>query len=617
MDETTYLNFDLRLERRDDGYLARVARSPVGEARAALGRALPDAAPGPDADPGGALFQAVFRDEVLTCLRRSLDEAERQGQGLRLRLRLADVPELAGLPWETLHDAALDRYFGLSRETPLVRYLDLPHRVEPLAVEPPLRVLAVLAGPQDRPALDVEGEWARLRQAVEPLVARGGLVLERLEAATLPALQQRLRRGRYHVLHYVGHGAFDEREADGLLLLEDEAGLSRPVGGRVLGALLREERTLRLAVLNACEGARGSARDPFSGVAQGLVRQRIPAVVAMQAEISDAAAAAFAAGFYATLADGYPVDAAVAEARLSILVAGHEEEWGRPVLYMRAPDGRLFDLGPGQGSARLVPRPVRVERPLGAAGAPGLEPAYTGRNRPALGGDSLGHQPSGSTATLSCLVVDRHDPGRVYVLGDWSGLCPQGARRGDPILQPGGADGGSLNDVIATLSRWVPLRDDPARAGENLPAAIAQVSRRADVSPQVHDIGGYLQGVRTPFVGMEVFAVGRTSGLVRGEVLRTDAYVEMALPLGLIEGGVRGGTGSGSDAVPVLLAGLVGTSVPLQPGDCGAILVDRENFALGIGLAATRDGSVFMPLREVLNALDVDLITQDLWRAMV
>src|SRR5436305_2090956 len=36
------------------------------------------------------------------CLRSSLDEDERQGMGLRIRLRLDAAPELANLPWEYL-----------------------------------------------------------------------------------------------------------------------------------------------------------------------------------------------------------------------------------------------------------------------------------------------------------------------------------------------------------------------------------------------------------------------------------------------------------------------------------------------------------------------------------
>ena len=64
----------------------------------------------------------------------------------------------------------------------------------------------------------------------------------------------------------------------------------------------------------------------------------------MQFEVTDQAAITFAREFYRAVALGYPVDAAVAEARRAILAQGNELEWGTPVLYLSAPDGRVFDM---------------------------------------------------------------------------------------------------------------------------------------------------------------------------------------------------------------------------------------------------------------------------------
>ena len=126
-------------------------------------------------------------------------------------------------------------------------------------------------------------------------------------------------------------------------------------GSGDLALLLHDHSPLRLAVLNACEGALSAADDPFAGVAQSLVQGGLPAVVAMQFEITDRAAIVFAHEFYRALSDGYPVDAAVTEARKVLLTEsrGTGLEWGTPVLYMRAPDGRIFDL-----QAPPQPRPT-------------------------------------------------------------------------------------------------------------------------------------------------------------------------------------------------------------------------------------------------------------------
>jgi len=374
-----YLNFDLLVERAADGYVARVLACPAGQASAdfyppfsdlelenfVLRMGRPRRAVRRRESPememvkqfGGRLFDAVFRGDVRACLRSSLDGVQREGKGLRIRLHLA-APELADLPWEYLYNSTLNRFLSLSIGTPVVRYLELPLRIEPLAVSPPLRVLVMIASPEGCPTLDVEREWRVLKDAVRDLEQQGRVILERLPQGqdSLATLQRHLRRKVYHVFHFIGHGGYDERAEDGVLLLEDKDRRPREVSGQHLGMLLHDERTLRLAILNACEGARSSRTDPFAGTAQSLVQQGIPAVIAMQFEITDEAAITLAQEFYGALADGYPVDAALAEARKALFAQGNEVEWGKPVLYLRAPDGRIFDIDTGSEQDRHPPQ---------------------------------------------------------------------------------------------------------------------------------------------------------------------------------------------------------------------------------------------------------------------
>jgi hypothetical protein len=380
MSEITYLDFDLLLERAGAGYRARVLRSPavpaacdfslpfsdlelenfllkIGHTRRNV-RRLENRNVELAKDFGRRLFEATFGDEVRSCLRGSLDVAGQQGAGLRLRLHLTAAPELADLPWEFLYDPSLNRFFVLSGKTPLVRYLDLPERIRPLAVQPPIRVLAMISTPSGYPSLDANREWAKLEEAVADLRSQGVVTIERLGEATLTALQRCLRRGEYHIFHFIGHGAFDERAQDGVLLMEDETEGGRAVSGQELGMLLHDHASLRLAILNACEGARGSRADPFAGTAQSLVQQGIPAVIAMQFEVADETAILFAREFYGAVADGYPVDTALAEARKAIFARGEGLDWGTPVLHMRAPDGRIFDVAASPLPAAQPPRPA-------------------------------------------------------------------------------------------------------------------------------------------------------------------------------------------------------------------------------------------------------------------
>jgi hypothetical protein len=214
-----------------------------------------------------------------------------------------------------------------------------------LAVSAPISVLVMISSPSDFPQLDVDAEWNRINLALGNLSRRGLVSLTRLSNASLASLQQPLRQGQHHIFHFVGHSGFDEQSQDGALVLEDADGRGRLVTGQDLGVMLSGHHSLRLVVLNSCEGARGSVSDPFSGIAQSLVRQSIPAVIAMQFEISDLAAITFAQELYAAIADGYPVDTAVSESRRAIFASGNDVEWATPVLYMRSPDGRLFEVG--------------------------------------------------------------------------------------------------------------------------------------------------------------------------------------------------------------------------------------------------------------------------------
>ena len=116
---------------------------------------------------------AVFQGELRDALLRSLS-LTRAHVGMRLRLRLADVPELAELPWEFLYDPRLNRFLAQSRHTPLVRYLDLPDPPQPLSVEGPLRLLVMISSPSDYAELDVEREWNALTGALAPQQAEAG-----------------------------------------------------------------------------------------------------------------------------------------------------------------------------------------------------------------------------------------------------------------------------------------------------------------------------------------------------------------------------------------------------------------------------------------------------------
>ena len=360
----SYLNFAIELAALPTPGRYRISvNSPIGQTSVdvdspfsvqeidsllvVLGRDQAGATPAQEAqaarDFGERTFSFLIRnnEDILAAYFASLERAG--NDGLRIRLSLEKSGELARLPWEFLRDPSRD-FLALSRSTPVVRYAPQLTLRRPLSVTIPLRVLVMISTPTNFPTLDVEGEWQRLQQATADLQRRGLLQLERLDEATLIALQRKMRASDYHIFHYIGHSDFNATTQQGVLVFESERDPAQGqiITGAALGQELGEESSIRLVVINSCHSARRPERDALTGIASGLVTRGIPAIVAMQFAISDDAAKAFAEEFYRAISETLPIDTAVSEGRRAISNRVGNIEWAIPVLYMRSEDGVLF-----------------------------------------------------------------------------------------------------------------------------------------------------------------------------------------------------------------------------------------------------------------------------------
>jgi tetratricopeptide (TPR) repeat protein len=381
MEQLDYRDFEVQIDQDVGmGYRVQVLHSPRGQARSTMRLSfdpstldqrlaeLEDAILGyTEGDSasvvksfGVQLFDALFQGEVRSAYDSSRDATDENGEGLRIKLRI-NAPELDIIPWEFLYDPRQGDYLVLSRRTPIVRYPELPLPDQELAVAPPLRILGMVASPADAEPLDVAGEKTRLENAVHELQDKGVIELTWVEGQTSRDLQTTLQRGPWHIFHFIGHAISENDSGEGALLLADEAGRSLPLSATHLARLLADQHTLRLALLNACEGARGYGQGLFSSTASVLARRGVPAVLAMQYAISDRAAIEFTTSFYQALAANLPIDAAVSEGREAITLNMPESmEWGTPVLYLRAPDGLIWEIEtePKRQSLLRLPLPV-------------------------------------------------------------------------------------------------------------------------------------------------------------------------------------------------------------------------------------------------------------------
>ena len=168
------------------------------------------------------------------------------------------------------------------------------------------------------------------------------------------------------------------------------------MGSDRLATIVGPRESFRLVVLNSCEGARLDVKDPFSGVAAGLIGQDVPAVIGIQLEITDRAAIIFAREFYAGLAEGQPVDPPCPR-RVSRSSLRQRCRVGTPALFIRGSDARLFSITDAVPILRVEPV---LPDPLGApADAGGDEsPDNGGKEPPVEGTGSVGGGCQGASA---------------------------------------------------------------------------------------------------------------------------------------------------------------------------------------------------------------------------
>ena len=285
---------------------------------------------------GRALFDSVFTDKVADLYRKSRDQSE---PGLRIVLRLPS-DDLHALPWELLHDGQ-DWLFLTTTKT-LIRYIEMAAPLRSIKVDPPLQVLAVNVGVRGICEDEAEGDSAPVLIDLE---RRGLIELCCLSNPTTTELKRELRRQPWNIFHFDGHGAFDRTTNENFLVLARNQRLPSKDLARTLSD---RKGSLRVVVLNACEGATSAVGGPTNSMAVELTRAGIPAVLAMQYKIEDRAAEVFATAFYERIADFWPVDAAVSSARAAMVDIEHTLQWAVPVLYLRVQrpiDGFLFTPG--------------------------------------------------------------------------------------------------------------------------------------------------------------------------------------------------------------------------------------------------------------------------------
>jgi cellulose biosynthesis protein BcsQ len=287
---------------------------------------------------GVQLFDTLFRGDV----RRLYDDVRRNHRG-RLDLVLTTmIPWIADKPWELAYDHGRQSFLATD-EIHFSRNVMTNVPVDPIVrSDGPLRVLVVSAQPVGFGRLSIDQEVAVIRRGFEPLVEAGMIEIESLARATPAQIHGYLQTGSYQVVHFIGHGVYDDDRGEGALIFVNEQGGEYPLASRSVREIFRG-RGLSLVFLNACENGRGGRADFNKGVAQSLVAHGLPALVANQYSVLDSSATLFAQRFYWSLAQGMSLGEAARESRIAVNYSLHGEpiDWAVPVLYARDPYATL------------------------------------------------------------------------------------------------------------------------------------------------------------------------------------------------------------------------------------------------------------------------------------
>jgi hypothetical protein len=320
---------------------------------------------------GKALTRSLFADPAVQS---AFAEARASAGSLRssLRLRLligASASELHRLHWETLLDPKDFSPLCTGENLLFSRYLS-SQDWRPVSLRPKgdLRAVVAVANPSDLPKyelapVDVKGELERARQGLGDIsITPLGDASRR---ATLENIMTDLRDG-FDILYLVCHGMNRSEpggESETWLFLEDEEGKVARASGRELAIRFKELDVLpRLVVLASCQSAGASAvaattpgavaykpsqtdSGALSALGPRLAEAGVPAVIAMQGDITMETVAQFMPTFFAEMQRDGQIDHAISVARGR--VRARPDSW-MPVLFMRLKSGRLWYV-PGFG----------------------------------------------------------------------------------------------------------------------------------------------------------------------------------------------------------------------------------------------------------------------------
>lgn len=297
---------------------------------------------------GKALAESLFADSnILSGFAQARTSAQSLQATLRVRLLIGpSAPELNTVYWEALNDLQNKTPLFTGENILISRYLSSSDW-RPVKLRPKgnLRAVAAAANPSNAKEyklaeVDVTGELNRAKEAL------GAIPVAELGTETKCTLNNLITalRGGVDILYLAAHGTVANGEPR--IWLENDDGTAAIIAADDLVTRIRElEQQPRLIVLASCQSAGKGAGNALQALGPKLAQAGIPAIIAMQGNISMDSVKKFMPTFFTEIQKDGQIDRALAVARGTIRDA---QDYWMPVLFMRLKSGKIWYV-PGVG----------------------------------------------------------------------------------------------------------------------------------------------------------------------------------------------------------------------------------------------------------------------------
>jgi hypothetical protein len=272
------------------------------------------------------------------CISSTIKEEYKSAKVNEHLLRIKIVTNELGfidLPWELLYSNETD-FLSLNKNIIVMRYLPASVSLSPLLVALPIKVLFIITNPNDTTSVNPTFELNAIKDNMDTNKFQRKVLYE----PTVKELNDELSTGKYHIVHYIGHGGLSQGE--GNLILNNHNNKTYWLSSQELATIL--PNSVRLLCLSTCFTAKNYQIESFNMIGQTRASYNLPNMVVNQFPLSEQGVRLFWKTFYDSLGEHGMLDTAILNGRTALLESNPSSgDWSSFVLHLRN-NNKIFTI---------------------------------------------------------------------------------------------------------------------------------------------------------------------------------------------------------------------------------------------------------------------------------